>query len=51
MKLYGVDRAGEAVRRFYGSDPYVGATVDSLFREAGIGEEVEPVDPSDGSAS
>lgn len=47
--LYGVGKAGEAARAFYGNDPYMAATLDALLREAGVGEEVEPVDPTEGS--
>lgn len=45
-KLYRVERAADVVRKFYGNDPYLGATFDTVLREAGVGDEVETLDPT-----
>lgn len=49
-RLYGADRAATAVRKFYGNDPYLVATLEAVLAEAGVGEEVEPLDPTQRSA-
>lgn len=49
-RLYDAQRAADAVRRFYGSDPYLMATFDALCAQAGVGEDVEPLDPTRPSA-
>lgn len=45
-KLYDAQRAADAVRGFYGNDPYLGATLEAVLAAAGVGEEVEPLDPT-----
>lgn len=49
-QLYGAARAGDCVRKFYGNDPYLAATLDALLAEAGVGEEVGVADPTGGSS-
>lgn len=46
---YGVDNVAAAVRKFYGLDTYLASTCNSLLGEAGVGEDVIPLDPTNGS--
>lgn len=43
---YGVKKSAEAVRAFYGNDPYLGATFEAVLAAAGVGEQVEALDPT-----
>lgn len=45
-EIYGAARAADAVRKFYGNDPYLLATLEAVLAAAGVGEEVEPLDPT-----
>lgn len=45
-RTYGAARAADAVRSFYGNDPYLGATFDAILAAAGVGDEVETLDPT-----
>lgn len=50
LRQYGTSRARDVVRRFYGADPYLGATFDAVLEKAGVGEEVDVLDPTDESS-
>lgn len=50
LRQYGASRVREVVRRFYGADPYLAATFDAVLEKAGIGEQVDVVDPTEGSS-
>lgn len=50
QQMYGVARAGDAVKAFYVQDTYMVATMDAVTTEAGVGENVQTVDPTDGSS-
>jgi len=50
LELYGVGRAVEAVRRFYGRDGVVLAAANWLLAEAGYGDEPLEEDPTRGSS-
>lgn len=45
-QTYNATRAADAVRAFYGNDPYLVATLDAVLAAAGVGEEVEALDPT-----
>lgn len=45
-QTYQAKRAADAVRKFYGNDPYLAATLDAVLAAAGIGDEVETLDPT-----
>lgn len=49
-ELYGAETVAECVRKFYSNDPYLGATFEAVLREAGVGEEVEALDPTQPSS-
>lgn len=45
-KNYNAGSVSAAVRAFYGNDPYLGATLDAVLAAAGVGDEVETLDPT-----
>lgn len=48
-RLYNASRAADAVRSFYSLDTYLVSTCNSLLREAGWGEEIQALDPTQDS--
>lgn len=45
-RLYDASTVADVVRKFYGHDPYLVGVLDALLVEAGVGDDVETLDPT-----